>query len=202
MKNESPYKYRHEEDAYYTHQPVLMKALKISTGDVLELGCGDGSTELIHRFCEVHDRKIVTAESDSAWLSKYKDKFSSEKHSFILTDKWGEFSKKMSERRWGLVFIDQGNWQGRAESFLALRDCADYLILHDCDYFYENGLLGSPNEPHWKDVIANSKEFQPIKRLCWTDPPLRKLTGPPTLLASNIHSCEIHVDFSLKEESL
>ena len=201
---------QHEENEYFTHQPVLLRALKLSIGPVLELGCGEGSTNLIHRYCSRHGRSIVTVEHDISWMSRYTDKFTSEQHEFIHTTNWNDAIEKLSSRSWGLVFIDQGDWNARKESFKRLKDCADYIVLHDCDYFPENGLLGKVVRPFanttgdvgercFASEIFSWKEFHPIKPMCWTG---RKMTGPPTLLASNKYPCEnIMVDFSIKEDS-
>ena len=87
-----------------------------------------------------------------------------------------------------------------------LQDSADYLVLHDCDYFPINGLLGKEISPligegkigerNWDSDIKYWKEFHPLKFLCYTG---KVHTGPPTLIASNTHPCEqIEVDFTIK----
>lgn len=184
------YTLRHEENAYYTHQPALLKALEISTGPVLELGCGDGSTELLHKYCKKHNRELISVESDYDWMSRYIEKFSSTDHKFRYTNDWATISDEMSEKHWGLVFIDQNSWDGRAYSFKKLQDSADYLVLHDCDYFTINGLLG------WDSDIQYWKEFHPLKFLFNTG---KVQMWAPTLIASNTHPCEqIEVDFTIK----
>ena len=200
------YTLRHEENAFYTHQPALLKALEISTGPVLELGCGDGSTELLHKYCKKHNRELISVESDYDWMSPYIEKFNSTDHKFRYTNDWATISDEMSGKHWGLVFIDQNSWDGRAYSFKKLQDSADYLVLHDCDYFPINGLLGKEISPligegkigerNWDSDIKYWKEFHPLKFLCYTG---KVHTGPPTLIASNTHPCEqIEVDFTIK----
>jgi hypothetical protein len=209
-------KFKHEEDLYCTHQPVLMEALKLSTGNVLELGCGFGSTELIHRYCKKHNRNVYTLESDLNWmvkLNQYKDK----NHEFTYVNDWKSAIEKVANIEWGLVFIDQGpcsvmgSWLARTLSFKTFREKADYLVLHDCDYFPENDLLGKcirakdpqkslydTGERCWDNEIKYWKEYQPRKMLCWTG---TIFTGPPTLLASNKHKIDTEVDFSIMEAS-
>jgi len=208
------YTLRHEENAFFTHQPVLLKVLEISTGPVLELGCGDGSTELLHRYCKKHGRELISVESDYTWMSPYIAKFHSPHHKFRYTNDWTAISDEMAGKQWGLVFIDQNSWNGRAYSFKRLRDSADYLVLHDCDYFPGNGLLGkeispssrvtveegSRGERNWDSDVRYSKEFHPLKLLCYTG---RVHTGPPTLIASNKYPCEqIEVDFMIKNADI
>lgn len=204
-------KLRHEENEFYTHQPVLLKVLRKSSGAVLELGCGEGSTELIHRYCEKYNREVVTVEHDHSWMSRYINNYTTEWHKFIHTTNWHNTTDELSKLKWGLVFIDQASWNERVYSFKRLKDCSDYLVLHDCDYFPENGLLGKVIRPYtnspydvgersFASEINSSKEFHPTKPLCWTG---SKMTGPPTLVASNKYSCDdIVIDFSIQEEVL
>jgi hypothetical protein len=37
----------YKDNAYYTHQPIFIEILKKTTGNILECGCGDGSTLMI-----------------------------------------------------------------------------------------------------------------------------------------------------------
>lgn len=202
-------KFGHEDDAYFTHQPVLMKALKLSQGDVLELGCGDGSTEIIHNYCMKHGRKVLTVEHDKEWLLKYQNRFQGSHHEYMLTVDWYSLIDSLIGRQWGLVFIDQTSWNERAYSFTKLKDFAEFIVLHDSDYFPENNLLGKlvrpyhtngPNdlgERDWSGEIKFYKEFHPAKLMCWTG---TKFTGPPTLLASNFNNCDHEINFAVKEE--
>lgn len=201
-------KLRHEENAFFTHQPVLLKALKESVGPVLELGSGEGSTELIHNYCSEHNRKVTTVENDISWMNKYKNKLHNEWHEFVYIDNWEETVNKLSIKQWGLVFIDQDSWIARSYSFKKLVECSDFIVLHDCDYFPENNLLGKVISPYMNGIetgersfdneVNNWKEFHPIKPMCWTG---SKTTGPPTLLASNKYSCDFDINFSTIEET-
>jgi hypothetical protein len=71
---------------------------------------------------------------------------------------------------------------------------ADYVIVHDCDYFPEHGLFGSVVRPllgphdrgerNYDQVFSSWREFFPPEP--W---PFRQ-TGPPTLLGSNLHEVD------------
>lgn len=201
-------KLRHEENPYFTHQPVLVKGLKQSVGPVLELGSGEGSTDLIHNYCSKHNRKVTTVENNISWMDRYKDRLKEEWHQFIYTNNWEETINQLTEHLWGLVFIDQDCWKARAYSFKKLIKCCDFIVIHDCDYFPENNLLGKVIKPYineqekgersFDDEANNWKEFHPDKALCWTG---TRMTGPPTLLASNKYSCDFNIDFSVLEET-
>ena len=197
------YKLKHNLNGYYTHQPVLYKMLLQTTGDILELGCGDGSTELIHLIAEKQNRKVVTVESKYNWAEQYLVQYKNDSHSFIMTSDhsitaWNTITDSMCNQKWGLVFIDQGFWEARAYSFNKLKNLCDYVILHDCDYFPRTNLIGvsldtyidknhrgkrdySKDIKYWKEYFPNN----------FVEP-----TGPPTLLGSQFYNCEIEVDFS------
>ena len=205
-------KLRHDENAFYTHQPVLFAALELSNGPVLELGVGEGSTQLIHDYCMKRKRPVVSVESDEGWLKRYTH-LANAYHEFFHIKDWNAFYADVTKQHWGLVFIDQDSSDGfknRAESFRQLRDHTDYIVLHDCDAFPKHGLLGKqirpminerdPGERDWSTDIFYAKEFHPKRWLCHLGGDKR--TGPPTLLASNTLPCDIEVDFDRKEVDL
>lgn len=203
---------KHNENAYYTHQPVLVAALELSSGPVLELGVGEGSTQLIHDYCMKRKRPVVSVESDAGWLKRYTH-LANPYHEFFHIKDWQVFYADVTRKHWGLAFIDQDSSDGfknRAESFRQLRYHADYIVLHDCDAFPKLGLLGKqirpminendPGERDWSPDIFYAKEFHPKRWLCHLGGDKR--TGPPTLLASNTLPCDIEVDFDCTEVDL
>lgn len=206
-------KLRHEENAYYTHQPVLLAALRVSSGPVLELGVGEGSTQLIHDYCMKHKRRVVSVESNKDWLKRYTH-LANARHEFYQIESWEPFYTDATKQHWGLAFIDQDSSDGfknRAESFRRLRDHTDYIVLHDCDAFPHHRLLGEeirpivnesdPGERNWSKDVFYWKEHHPRKWLCHLGG--GKKTGPPTLIASNTLSVDdVLVDFSIIETEL
>lgn len=197
------YRLKHNIDPYYTHQPVLYEILMKTTGSILELGCGEGSTELIHLVAKKCNRKIVTVESDLNWIKKYEDKFSSKDHIFLKTKNhsiqaWNDIVDTFIENKWGLIFIDQGFWDARAYSFQKLKNYCDYLILHDCDYLPEHNLLGICHEKFVNENNRGKRDYSKDINYWKEYFPIFFVghTGPPTLLASQTKDCNIKVDFS------
>jgi len=68
--------YNNENAAYGTHARLLLVAAMMTHGDILELGMGDHSTQLLHDILEEDNksekRMLVSAESDLEWLESYK----------------------------------------------------------------------------------------------------------------------------------
>lgn len=159
--------------SYSTHQPCLLWALDNCDGDILELGTGDSSTRLLHENSK--DKKIVSADDDSGWMNKFSD-IQNDRHEFILLDptveSWVEFIGKMSQKRWGFVFVDQGTgehiWRPtRMAAIRELSKCSDFIVAHDSDLFPEAKTIGIP----FFEYIPTEKSSN-------------ERNGPPTIILS------------------
>jgi hypothetical protein len=130
MMNESGY--------YYSHQPILAAAMAITTGPVLELGSGLGSTLMLHGLCGAMGRELVTLESDEEWMLKFLN----------LGRAWHKFRHVKSylnlpeyDKKWGLAFVDHGisgdleAAKVRGHSVEMLQD-VPIVIAHDTCYFW------------------------------------------------------------------
>lgn len=112
-----------------THNPLLIKMVQMSTGDVCELGSGLFSTPLLHWLCR--GRRLVTYENDLEYY-EFAKKFVSKSHRIHLVKSFDEVDTK---RRWGVVLIDHSpeDHSRRGIDAIRLKDCADYIILHDTE---------------------------------------------------------------------
>jgi hypothetical protein len=164
------FEWRHKDDAWGTHQPVLYEAVKRSHGDVLELGSGFNSTPMIHALTENTDRKVLTVDHDANWLSKFLH-LQTPNHEFRVLGSYEDI--RQIQGVFSVVFIDEGNWESRAESLKYFADKATYLVLHDSDYI-ERQL-----EFKFAEHFAYFKTYMPLQ-------PYPYETGPPTTLLSNI----------------
>jgi len=74
---------------YGTHVRLLLLATIMTHGDILELGTGDYSTELLHDIIEEDNKKekrlLVSADSDPAWLNRFTH-LSSPFHQLLLVN--------------------------------------------------------------------------------------------------------------------
>ena len=62
-----------------THLPLLLTAVTVTTGDVIELGTGWYSTPNLHDLLANTSRNLFSADTDSLWLSKF-ERFRSPQH--------------------------------------------------------------------------------------------------------------------------
>ena len=111
---------------FYTHQPFLIEILKKTTGNVLECGCGDGSTKVIKEHLK--GGKLYSLESNLEWLNKFTH-LESDSHKLYHvpasnedtpeTGKvWVDFIKNtIGEIPFEVVFIDSSPWLSRKYVF-------------------------------------------------------------------------------------
>lgn len=145
---------------YGTHMAALLTAVLHTTGPVLEMGCGDYSTPLLHALCKPTKRLIVSADCDQNWLNRFRY-MENNLHQFIYVDlnkrtikikykkrviqkviydhieKWNAIG---TEQRWGVVLIDHDPFDRRAVDIMRLRSNADIIVVHDTQdpsYGYE-----------------------------------------------------------------
>lgn len=131
---------------YGTHIYPLLTAVMNTTGDVVEFGCGDFSTPLLHTICKTLGRNLTSADTDKKWLNLFAD-FRTMTHEFIYVpvyetqppngNMWDCISDK---KHYGVVFIDHRPGERRAVDIWRLRNAADILVIHDTEnpgYGYE-----------------------------------------------------------------
>jgi len=192
-------------NSYYTHQPFFIEIIKLTNGNILECGCGDGSTKMIKEQIKNTKRKLVSIESNLEWLNKYKelsDSFHKLYHIEAGNDdnletgnKWVEFIKQNNLNDFEIVFIDSSPWLSRKCCFEYYLNQAKIIIIHDFDYFPNNNIIGSVINKETKNykgkiqekincnldgIVKNYKLFYP------PDEYFPGSTGPPTLVCSNI----------------
>jgi len=113
--------------SYFSHLPLLIAATAITTGPVLELGAGLGSTLALHGLCAVQGRNIVTLESDEGWFKLF-TKYGRPWHQFRVVDSFNNLPEY--NQTWGLAFVDHGIAEQRSVSLMALKD-VPIIVLHD-----------------------------------------------------------------------
>ena len=194
-----------EIQGYYTHQPYLIEILKNITGNILECGCGDGSTKVIKEYIKNTNRKLVSLESNIEWLNKYIN-LADATHELYNIDacnddtietgnKWVEFIKQKELNDFEIIFIDSSPWLSRKSCFDYYLNKAKIIIFHDFDYFPNNNIIGITTnkmikyhkgkyqeriECNLDNVVKNYRLFYPPDDYFYGN------TGPPTLICSNI----------------
>ena len=191
----------YKDHPFYTHQPFFIEILKNTTGNILECGCGEGSTIMIKEQIKNTNRQLVSLESNLEWLNKYTH-LSDDSHKLYHVDAnnddtlqtgnvWVDFIQKKQLNDFEIVFLDSSPWLSRKCCFDYFLNKAKVIIFHDFDYFPLNNIIGKVvnietngnNIKYHCDldgVVKNYKLFHPPYKY-FAGP-----TGPPTLVCSNI----------------
>lgn len=112
-----------------SHVPVLASVVHRTTGPVLECGMGMWSTPLLHCLCKM--RKLVSLETDHAWLEKFSE-WSSPTHEKKIVRDWATPDEIVSHE-WSVVFVDHSPGEERIHTIERLRGRAQYIIAHDTE---------------------------------------------------------------------
>ena len=130
----------HRPDSLWaSHIPVLVRALQITTGPVLEVGAGMMSTPLLHTMCADQGRKLVSYDNDNRYVDLLR-KFRNADHEITLVTDWEEIDEKIKSIDWGIAFIDHKPEGRRNEEIKKLANNAEFIIVHDSNdpaYHYE-----------------------------------------------------------------
>lgn len=126
---------------YFSHYPILAAAVARTNGPVLELGCGDGSTPLLHYMCAGTGRYLLTADTNSEWLSKFRAGYYRQRlHEFYLVDQWKDFPLlNFIHDKWSVALVDGAPGEDRAGLALRLKESCTFIVCHDSERDYGTG---------------------------------------------------------------
>lgn len=110
------------ENDYDSHRGLLYTALCNTTGTVVELGCGHGSTLLTREFCEKNRRKFVSLENNTEWGSKF--------GSHIVSENYNESTLFMP---CDLLFVDSKPGEDRKHLIADHAHQATIIVVHDSE---------------------------------------------------------------------
>ncbi len=117
------------------HLPVLIQAVKLVPGDVLELGAGYLSTPMLHALC-CPERRIITLEAKPEWCAPFKY-LEGPRHKFVAVGQTPEAwianleTLRSELTDIGVAFVDQQG-DARPPTAIWLRDIAKVILIHDC----------------------------------------------------------------------
>ncbi len=159
-----------------THIPALVRAFELSEGDVLELGTGYFSTNLLRWLCEMSGRTLYSYETGWSWY-----KIATRKPvPFQKVFKIDNFDEADIDRHWGLVLIDHAPTRRRIVDIKRLANLADYIVIHDTNPEHD----GVANDPKKKGY-----QYSQIWSLFKYKYDFTKYS-PHTRVVSNFHSLE------------
>jgi hypothetical protein len=110
-----------------SHLPVLMKAVALTDGPVLEMGMGNCSTIFLHWACATKKRPLVSYENDPMrfrWAREFECDF----HEVHCINDW---TKVDINQPWDVVLIDHHPVRCRLGAIRTLANVAKYIVAHD-----------------------------------------------------------------------
>lgn len=123
----------HPIDDYSSHRPMLYLGMKSVIGNIVELGCGYGSTPLLFKMWEQDDKLNYWAFASLETNPEYAGLFGQ-------TDEVGSYDRADFYMPCGLLFIDCAPGEIRKDLIKKYANEAQIIIVHDtepgADYVY------------------------------------------------------------------
>ncbi|CAF1068186.1 unnamed protein product [Brachionus calyciflorus] len=145
--------------------PLVISAL-ISNGDFLELGIGSFSTPLLHKMSIDYYRKLISIDTNSDWVDKFKLYNDTRDHRVYLVENFENLEDKIGSKnkKWGLVLVDHIEANKRPTHAKYYAEKSEIVIVHDAEksseiyYQYEANSLRSSFKQACKFSIYQNKE--------------------------------------------
>jgi hypothetical protein len=107
-----------------SHLPIVGKLLTHTNGPILEMGSGFFSTPILYWSAMAKGQPFRSYEGNKDWAELMGDPVK------YVAD-WKDANIK--EFHWAVAFIDHGDAILRKDHAVALKDSADFIVLHDSE---------------------------------------------------------------------
>lgn len=124
-------------DNWSNHRPLLFLALNLTKGNVIEFGCGDGSTPYIRSFCFENKRQFDSYDTNYSWASRCGS---------TCVPSWDAPSARKIYQTCSVCFIDHAPGEHRKEATKKMMHLSDLLVLHDTE-------IGGAGDYKWDEVM-------------------------------------------------
>jgi hypothetical protein len=139
-----------------SHLPVLMKVVNMTTGPILELGCGTYSTQYLHWACLPTKRPLTTYENNPTFY-EYLQQFERDLHAVHCVPSIVDADLSAP---WTVALVDCDR-HPRGPVVAKLLH-AEYVIVHDTEsrcertHHYGDVFRQFKYQWRWRDVIPNT----------------------------------------------
>ena len=140
--------------SYFTHLGALIACVNKTSGDILELGTGLGSTPYLHYAATISKRHLLSLENDPGWLRMFKASdfmhflYQNDYHKLHYVDNYE--NSVLIDKEWDVVLVDQTPDGSRKETVKKLANKAKYIIIHDSNERHEKNYHYSEIYPLFK----------------------------------------------------
>lgn len=132
-----------------SYLPLLWMALENTSGDVVELGMGDGSTRKLHEYCKVNARNLYSYETNAEWFAKFEHLRTAKHKVEYVGHNW---EIMLEAHRWpiGVLFSDEAPGDMRKYNVSMFSLLAQVVIAHDAEESNDHGYRFSWVKPLFK----------------------------------------------------
>jgi len=139
--------------------PLLWEALESTSGDVVELGVGPGSTEKLHDYCNFKQRDLYSYESNLEWYRLFesfrKGYNAGAIHSIeYVGNNWEPVIEKHREPI-GVLFSDEAPGEMRKYNIAMFAQTTQVIIAHDAEPSNDGGYKYSLLKPLFKYTLLH-----------------------------------------------
>lgn len=122
-----------------SYYPLLFLALEeTKVGAVIEMGCGHGSTPLLHDYCTEAGRKLWSYETNKEWADKFTGLNNKQHFVHLLENANWDYVKENHESP-AVVFIDHAPGERRKDDILNFKDIDGIIVCHDTEPAADHG---------------------------------------------------------------
>lgn len=118
------------------HLYLLWDALEKTSGEVVEMGCGRGSTPFLREYCKDKNRMLYSYESDFEWHRKF-ESMNDAIHKVIRVTDWDVVAT--SHKSPSVVLIDHAPGERRKIDLERFMNKAHILVMHDTEPAADHG---------------------------------------------------------------
>jgi hypothetical protein len=118
------------------HRRLLYPALQATTGEVVEMGCGDGSTAFLREYCRDAGRMLYSYENNYDWWRRMSD-YNSPEHKVIHVTDWDVVA--LNHVHPSVVLLDHAPGERRKFDVEKFANKASVLVLHDSEPAADHG---------------------------------------------------------------
>lgn len=153
-----------EIDNWCSHRKLLFEALQHTSGKVIELGMGEGSTLQLHEYCKEHNRLLESYDANEEWAFHF-EHLRSDIHKTQFIDDWDSVDPKCS-----LLFVDHSPGERRKIDIERAFDKADVIVVHDTEPSADHGyqmrdvlkkfryMVDDERDGAWTTAVSNTIE--------------------------------------------
>lgn len=112
------------------HLCLMWLALEQSKeGEVMELGCGDGSTRQLHKYCKDTHRGLYSFDTSREWLKKFY-RLKSPLHQIIyIENDWHRIKDFCPQP--SVILVDNAPGESRIDNIRLFSDLSGIMVIHD-----------------------------------------------------------------------